>query len=245
MESPLRLRGTPSIDSRIGPLTEADAVLCRTNAGAIAEIFQLLSQGKRVALVGGAQGLRELARAAGELKAGRRASHHELVLFNSWEELVEYAEEDPAGRDLLPLVEIIEDHGVEKVMAAMDRLHAEGDADVTVSTAHRAKGREWPTVRIANDFQEPVSNECDLEGNSLPGAISLDDARLAYVAVTRAREHLDLGGLAWIDKHPQGRSSTPPAALGSPDRAVTAAASPWDRLGPPPPLPEGPGGTPP
>ncbi|PJN14676.1 DNA helicase [Streptomyces sp. CB02120-2] len=243
VESPLRLRGTPSIDSRIGPLTEADAVLCRTNAGAIAEIFQLLSQGKRVALVGGAQGLRELARAAGELKAGRRASHHELVLFNSWEELVEYAEEDPAGRDLLPLVEIIEDHGVEKVVAAMDRLHAEGDADVTVSTAHRAKGREWPTVRIANDFQEPVSNECDLEGNSLPGAISLDDARLAYVAVTRAREHLDLGGLAWIDKHPQGRSSTPSAALGSPDRAVTAAASPWDRLGPPPPLPEGPGGT--
>ncbi|MFE9804764.1 3'-5' exonuclease [Streptomyces goshikiensis] len=119
-------------------------------------------------------------------------------------------------------------------MAAMDRLHAEGDADVTVSTAHRAKGREWPTVRIANDFQEPVSNECDLEGNSLPGAISLDDARLAYVAVTRAREHLDLGGLAWIDKHPQGRSSTPPAALGSPDRAVTAAASPWDRLRPTP-----------
>lgn len=27
------------------------------------------------------------------------------------------------------------------------------------------------------------------------------DARLAYVAVTRARRHLDLGGLSWIESH--------------------------------------------
>ncbi|MFI8365302.1 UvrD-helicase domain-containing protein [Streptomyces sp. NPDC085612] len=232
VESPLRLRGTPTIDTRIGPLTHADAVLCRTNAGAISEIFQLLGQGKRVALVGGSQGLRELARAAGELKAGRRASHYELMLFTSWEELMEYAQDDPAGRDLLPLVEIIEDHGVEKVLAAMDRLHAEDEAEVTVSTAHRAKGREWPAVRIADDFQEP-SGERDLEGNVVPGAISLDDARLAYVAVTRARQHLDLGGLAWIDKHPQGQAGSQARTPDRTSSAAPATTSPWDRLNEP------------
>ncbi|MFD6725904.1 hypothetical protein ACFWEZ_38140, partial [Streptomyces sp. NPDC060131] len=30
------------------------------------------------------------------------------------------------------------------------------------------------------------------------------EARLAYVAVTRARHRLDLGGLSWIRDHPDG-----------------------------------------
>ncbi len=33
------------------------------------------------------------------------------------------------------------------------------------------------------------------------------EARLAYVAVTRTRQRLDLGGLSWIHNHPDG---TPP-----------------------------------
>ncbi|WP_323392377.1 UvrD-helicase domain-containing protein [Streptomyces jumonjinensis] len=68
VQSPLRLRGTPAIDTLIGPLEQADAVLCRTNGGAITEIFKLLEQGKRVALVGGKKSLAELAKAAGDLK---------------------------------------------------------------------------------------------------------------------------------------------------------------------------------
>lgn len=30
------------------------------------------------------------------------------------------------------------------------------------------------------------------------------EARLAYVAVTRARDQLDLGGLPWVNNHPDG-----------------------------------------
>ncbi|MBT2439981.1 ATP-dependent helicase [Streptomyces sp. ISL-36] len=232
VESPLRLRGTPTIDTRIGPLDEVDALLCRTNAGAISEIFTLLDEGKKVALVGGKKALTELANAAGALKEDRRPSHPDLVLFKNWDELVEYAKEDPDGADLLPLVDIIEDHGVEMVLSAMRELHLEDDAEVTVSTAHRAKGREWPRVRIAADFREPVSRERDLEGNSIPAPILLEDARLAYVAVTRARKQLDLGGLEWIETHPDGQfgSSPPP---GPPVSGPPTAPSPWDRLGPP------------
>ncbi|WP_327388986.1 MULTISPECIES: UvrD-helicase domain-containing protein [unclassified Streptomyces] len=240
VESPLRLIGTPTIDTRIGPLDNADAVLCRTNSGVISEIFRLLDEGKRVALVGGEKGLRDLARAAGELKAGRRPTHPELVLFQTWAELQEYAEEDPAGHDLLPLVDIIDTHGVTKVLDAMDKLHAEDDAEVTLSTAHRAKGREWPTVRIANDFDPPPSKECDLEGNPIPGQLSLQDSRLAYVAVTRARQQLDLGGLSWIKDHPDGFPGVAPPRAIDPGRgqewqppSTGPEPSPWDRLGPP------------
>ncbi|OII64377.1 DNA helicase [Streptomyces sp. CC53] len=232
VDAPLRLRGTSTIASSIGPLARCDAVLCRSNAGAIQEILQLLSEGVRVALVGGGKPLKALAEAAAALKAGRRTSHHELVLFSSWGELQEYASDDPGGRDLLPLVEIIDEYGVDVVLDAVGRLHAEEDAEVTVSTAHRSKGREWPTVRISMDFEPTPTTAQAAEGAASPG-IDIDEARLAYVAVTRARRHLDLGGLGWINHHPDGAVGTAVTdAAAAVPAALAAQPSPWDRLGP-------------
>ena len=48
-----------------------------------------------------------------------------------------------------------------------------------VSTAHRAKGREWSTVKLAGDFLHPQ----DMDD---------EDLRLAYVSVTRAIDSLDM-----------------------------------------------------
>ncbi|TDF44484.1 ATP-dependent helicase [Streptomyces sp. WAC05374] len=229
VRSPLRLQGTPSIETTIGPLPHPAAVLCRTNAGTVIEILKLLAENKRVALNGGGRTLDELARAAADLKAGRRTTHPELVLFQSWGELQEYANDDPAGRDLLPLVEIVDEYGVEVILRAVRSLDREEVADVTVSTAHKAKGRQWPTVRIAKDFEPSPAEESDTNGAPILRPLNVDEARLAYVAVTRARHHLDLGGLAWINSHPNGTPTPdiPTAAIPSPHHP-----SPWDRLGP-------------
>jgi superfamily I DNA/RNA helicase len=76
---------------------------------------------------------------------------------------------------------------------------------VTVSTAHKAKGREWARVKVADDFTPPKdSDQRDDAGRALPGPIDDAEARLAYVAVTRTRRRLDMGGLSWIDEHPDG-----------------------------------------
>ncbi|MFJ5105219.1 hypothetical protein [Streptomyces sp. NPDC088554] len=76
---------------------------------------------------------------------------------------------------------------------------------MTVSTAHKAKGREWARVKIADDFTPPPdSDQQDDTGCALPGPIDDGEARLAYVAVTRTRRCLDLGGLSWINQHPDG-----------------------------------------
>ncbi|MER7111139.1 UvrD-helicase domain-containing protein [Streptomyces sp. NPDC000229] len=233
--SPIRLRGNPAIQTTIGPVEQPEAILCRTNAGTITEAFRLLEEDRKVALVGSAKPLEELARAAGELKAGRRSAHPELVLFQTWGELQEYAEEDPMGGDLLPLVDIIDTHGAEKVLHAVRQLTDESNADIVLSTAHKAKGREWPTVRIADDFEPQATNDVDPDGQPMPRPYTVDDYRLAYVSVTRARQRLDRRGLQWIDKYPdllaapeacgptRGSSLPAPAAPGS---------SPWDRLGP-------------
>ncbi|MCK7622023.1 UvrD-helicase domain-containing protein [Streptomyces sp. RS10V-4] len=203
--TPLRLTGSPGRKTELRPVPVPEAILCRTNAGAMVEVIRQLAAGRRVALAGGGEALSALARAAHDLSSGRRTAHPELTLFESWSELREYAEYDPAGRDLLPLVELAEDPGTEAVLQALSRLSPEDSAQVTVSTAHRAKGREWSTVRIADDFTGPDDlDECDEDGAPLPGPVDLGEARLAYVAVTRARERLDLGGLSWINSHPAG-----------------------------------------
>ncbi|SHG77571.1 UvrD-helicase domain-containing protein [Streptoalloteichus hindustanus] len=213
-DAPIRLTGAPTINSRLTTATNPDAILCRTNGGAIAEILTLLAQGRRIALAGRASTLKELAEAARDLKQGRRTTHRELLLFSTWGEVQEYVEWDPDGRDLLPFVDVIDQHGVDVVLQTLTRLRAESDAEVTVSTAHAAKGREWPTVRISGDFPEPTDEEnTTVDGDPQPGPIEPSEARLAYVAVTRAQQQLDLGGLSWINQHPDGSPSTALSAV--------------------------------
>lgn len=207
-DAPIRLTGTETIPTEVGELDCSDAVLCRTNIGAIAEVMRLLSAGHRVALTRGKQQLAALAHAARDLKGGRRTSHPELVLFNSWGELQDYAAHDPAGRDVQPFVDLIDTHGPDAILTAVDQLTDEEHADVTVSTAHTAKGREWPTVKIADDFPPPKdTDQHDAQGRPVPEPVNDIDARLAYVAVTRARRQLDLGGLSWINTHPASLSA--------------------------------------
>jgi superfamily I DNA/RNA helicase len=172
-------------------------VLCRTNIGAMTEVMRLLGEGRRVALTRGGQQLAQLAFAARDLKEGRRTHHPELVLFASWGDLQDYTAYDPAGRDLQPFVDLVDTHGPDAILAAVSQLAEEAHADVTVSTAHKAKGREWQTVRIGNDFPQPNDNNPGAPKADQPLEVSDTDARLAYVAVTRARHRLDLGGLAW------------------------------------------------
>ncbi|AYN30510.1 I DNA and RNA helicase protein [Streptomyces albus] len=204
-EAPIRLTGTPTVPTELGPLTQPDALLCRTNVGAMTQVMNLLAAGHRVALVGGGDSLRTLALAARDLKEGRRTGHPELVLFASWGDLQDYAAHDPAGRDLQPLVDLVDTHGTHAIVTAIAHLVPENRAGVTVSTAHRAKGREWPRVKIADDFTPPNdSDQQDATGRPVPRPIDNAEARLAYVAVTRARHRLDIGGLSWIHDHPEG-----------------------------------------
>ncbi|MGC0420117.1 UvrD-helicase domain-containing protein [Embleya sp. AB8] len=229
-DAPIRLTGTEALNTELGPVEHPDAILCRTNAGAMVEVMRLIEEGKSVGLVGGGRPLRALAEAARDLKAGRRTSHHELFLFQSWGEVQEYAEDDPQGHDLLPFVELIDDKGPEAVTTAVDRLTDEQCAEIVVSTAHKSKGREWNTVRISEDFAEcePEDVEED-DGRIYAGEILDTEARLAYVAVTRAQHRLDIGGLAWIDRHPDGNSNQ-----SAPPPADPSGTSGWDTLGPSP-----------
>lgn len=118
--APIRLPGSPHVTSRLQPLTGTpDAILCRTNGGAIAEILTLLADGRRVALAGRAEQLKDLAEGAQKLQAGQRTDHRDLVLFSTWGEVQDYVEWDPDGRDLVAFVDVIDEHGVDVVLATL------------------------------------------------------------------------------------------------------------------------------
>ncbi|MEV4748967.1 UvrD-helicase domain-containing protein [Streptosporangium sp. NPDC049248] len=199
IDAPLRLTGFDQINSRIVPVAEPDAILCRTNAKTISEAMAAMKNGRRVALVGDSKAIgpiKSLAEAAIQLKAGAGCSHPELFAFQTWGDLQDYVENEEAGRDLAPFVKLIDEHGADVIIDICGRFVSEDRADLVLSTAHKAKGREWHRVKVADDFAEPKKTD----DGSL-GTIPRADAMLAYVTVTRAQYELDREGLAWIDNY--------------------------------------------
>jgi superfamily I DNA/RNA helicase len=189
LNAPLRLSGFDKVPSTVEPLSEFDAILCRTNAEVIAQAIMALDAGLKPAIVGGTSEIEKFTKAAAQLQGGKQTTHPDLVAFKSWGEVQEYAQEDE-GRDLRVMVNLIDMHGTAAIMDICSTTVDEKDADVIVSTAHKAKGREWNRVKIAGDFRKP-----DTENG---GTLSRPDAMLLYVTITRAKLILDMTAVMWI-----------------------------------------------
>ena len=176
--------------------------MCRTNATAVAEVFAGLESGKRTALAGGGDAIKEIAKAARDLQAGRGTKHPDLSRFADWGEVRDYARNDEDGKSLQVFVRLVDQHGPGGLIAMIDQLTPEGDTSnppqLTISTAHKAKGLEWDVVRVAGDFRGPAT---DPETGEVTWPVP-EERRLAYVAATRARKLLEPGSLTWIYDYP-------------------------------------------
>jgi hypothetical protein len=201
--APLPLRGYEQIRSRIGVAPDhPDAVLCRTNGEALKRAIAAIEKGLKVAFPKGTGELVSLTKAAKDLKLGRPCDHPDLMAFTSWGQLQDFVDNDPDGEDLKQFVGLVDEHGVDGLFEILSQIGSEekgAEADITISTAHSAKGREWRMVQIADDFREP-KRDPEAPRDQLP-RIPPEMARLAYVAVTRGMYVLDRSGLAWVDHY--------------------------------------------
>ena len=121
-----------------------------------------------------------------DLKRAEPSIVPEFFGFANWAEVVEFAKSSE-GQHLLTFVNFVEARGEGQLMWALNKTVREDASDFIVSTAHKAKGREWKTVRLMDDFlkSKPVkeTHETDLEEA---------EVRLFYVALTRAREAIEV-----------------------------------------------------
>lgn len=196
LDAPLRLTGTVSIPSEICELDKPKAILTRTNARAIAVLISRQMVGQKVHLIGEGKEILSFARAAQDLKEGRSTEHPDLVCFKSWNEVVDYAQLDEHGDDLALNVRLAEQFGCAAIQKALDKAVSEKDADLIISTVHKSKGREWPSVLLGSDFirTRKIYERGELVGESLIPP-EPEELRLLYVATTRAKLQLDISSV--------------------------------------------------
>jgi superfamily I DNA/RNA helicase len=184
-------------------IAQPRAVLCRSNAEALSRVLQALEDGRRPYLVGEGRELVAFAKAVNDLRTNGWTSHPELACFTSWGQVQDYVATDPQGSELALLVKLVEQYGTDTIIEALSNQVPEDQCDLVISTAHKAKGCQWPTVQLASDFPEPSADGLDVS-----------EWRLLYVAVTRAQEGLDITGVAALNADgPGAADATVPADL--------------------------------
>lgn len=180
LNSPKMVRGSEEVQSAVNRVPNPDAILSRTNAGVISAIMTEQSRGRSVSIIGRPEELIGFAEACQRLINGGRTGHPELAPFLNWEGVRDFVEENPdEAQEIKTMVKLVDAFGTKKLISSLHQVVPEKQADVVVSTAHRAKGREWDDVRLNGDFLH--TDDMDWE-----------DLRLAYVAVTRAKRTLDM-----------------------------------------------------
>jgi hypothetical protein len=191
-------------------------VLCRSNAGLIDAAVELGERGLHavgglegtLAALDGAYRLWTLRDAPGSGRGGAARAEPEgpigpnvlgtgvLGGVGSWRELCAAAEAQ--GGPLRTLQRLVERHGdgVPALRRGLRRAERrrEDEAQVVLSTVHRAKGREWDRVELWSDLPRVPADAAELARAPDPEAARAE-ANLLYVAVTRARRHLGVGRL--------------------------------------------------
>ena len=185
------LCGSASIDSKLvaNKLTAPFTVLCRTNARIIEKI--LTFQKQKLHVVGGVNEILNLAKSGYALYSGNKdkVSHSKLKHFKSWEAMVQFNHkyQDP---DITFLAKLIKEHkgSFKKIINQIENACyvEESMAEVTLSTIHKSKGREWDNVVLEDDFII-FTNEVPLEEILV---YDVEELNLIYVGVTRTKVNL-------------------------------------------------------
>lgn len=167
-----------------GPYT----MLFRTNAALIFEAVDLLEQGKKVNLEIDVSDFTKLLDSAIELQRGNlpKVKHESLVQFASWKEC--QVEAEAVQGELLRVFNMVENGSVYKVLGVLSKHKNYADPDVTLTTAHKSKGREFDVVILADDFPSPYNQQGEWIG------LNDMERNLLYVALTRVMKILGYNG---------------------------------------------------
>jgi len=189
-QEPLPLRGLGA-GGRIVP-GDQQAYLARTVAGLIGKGFELHMKGQKLHWVKGFEDYRIAPiQEAYRLYKGESSGSFQdpvLKLMKSWSELEDYVEAtgDAEAGSVFKLIEQYKDE-IPNIIDTLKReqVRDSKSAPFVLTTAHKAKGLEWPVVRLINDFFS-FKDPSDGTKWQHPSRIDPQEANLMYVTLTRA-----------------------------------------------------------
>jgi len=187
------LKGFDKLDTMIvNSVSFPYTSLCRTNNKSIEVILNNLD--KKIHLVGNNIKYMTLFLNSGYAlyKNNLKMVKHDLLKgFQSWEHMLsEYKNSEDKDSDLALIISFVEkyENNLTDTLKNLENASQvkEKEADLIISTIHKAKGREWDNVVIEDDFK-------------LSEKTSSEEWNLLYVAVTRAQKTLCLKGNLLVD----------------------------------------------
>jgi len=187
-DSSFKIVGSPLVESKLQEIRDPKAILCRSNRGAMNELMMALKLKKRVHMSSDVSPLIVESESCQHLMRGTRPRSPEFQSFKDWNDLVDYSQTE-VGAELAPLVKLLSMWSPDELLNALRAVQhvTQAQSDVSISTVHKAKGREFPTVKLADDFAFPAT---DAGKSKIP--FSEEEARIFYVGITRAQFGLDV-----------------------------------------------------
>ncbi len=177
------VRGNPDIDSHVGSdvvdYTLPYTILFRTNMELIYTAVKMINKGEKVNVNIDMKDFVAMLKSVDALHKGEyhKVKHENIVPFSTWEELEDESKED---RELSRLVSIVQDGEANKMIALLHAHKNDPKNKVTLTTAHKAKGLEYPQVILADDFPSNYNKKGEFVG------LKDEERNLLYVASTRA-----------------------------------------------------------
>lgn len=183
-----RIVGVSADRGSVGEVDTAQpyTILGRTNAALCMEAVNLCGK-TPTAIVGGAKAIQATLQSAIALWRGQpeKVTHPTIRLFDSFEAMEVFAKEtrDPEVGMLVRLIRDNADKVDSIALSLMERLVPESAAHVVLSTVHKAKGREWNQVILADDFPS-------LDAPASRMLNPTEERNIMIVAATRAKRAL-------------------------------------------------------
>ncbi|HAX5097260.1 TPA: UvrD-helicase domain-containing protein [Escherichia coli] len=203
------LMSRPGADKPEGHRT----VLSRTVAGVICTALMASLSGRKVYWVGGIEGYRtealeDLYWFSADMPEKMQS---DALHFDEYCRIAK-STRDVEMNQAIRLLDICFPLPVKLKLLREHTVTCEKDADITVSTAHRSKGLEWPVVILDEDF-------ADITDPLMPEDERRDETNLLYVAVSRARNTLVLNSLMrqLVSEQSQKAADTSPSEDGEND----------------------------
>lgn len=179
------------------PITGKYALLSRTNGALFEAAVAALEEGKKVCIIGGPESLKlqmlidTYRLSVGEVSSIITPAIKQFKNFPEMERLTGGDVDSGGGEEakdleLSALCRAVKKYGG-RIPALATRIDAKcrsskEEADITLSTAHKAKGLEFDNVVMADDFADPSS----------PDGTDIQEGNLLYVTATRAMKNLVL-----------------------------------------------------